>query len=167
MTEGDRGAALRIRRGRGGDWRAARLLFEEVDRLHAELAPEYFRSGGREEKEWRRSIDDPMAAVYVAELGPDGAGKLVGVVTVRIYDTPENPAMVPRRRGHVETLVVAGAARRRGIGRRLMSEVVAWARDRGAVEVVLTTWAGNAAADAFYERLGYRILSRVLHTRID
>jgi ribosomal protein S18 acetylase RimI-like enzyme len=30
--------------------------------------------------------------------------------------------------------------------------------------MVLTTWAGNAAADAFYERLGYRVLSRVLHT---
>ncbi len=28
--------------------------------------------------------------------------------------------------------------------------------------MVLTTWSGNDAADAFYERHGYRVLSRVL-----
>jgi ribosomal protein S18 acetylase RimI-like enzyme len=33
--------------------------------------------------------------------------------------------------------------------------------------MVLTTWAGNAAADAFYERLGYQVLSRVLHMSIE
>ncbi len=32
--------------------------------------------------------------------------------------------------------------------------------------MVLTIWAGNAAAEAFYERLGYQVLSRVLHTRL-
>ncbi|HVV50990.1 MAG TPA: GNAT family N-acetyltransferase, partial [Polyangia bacterium] len=54
-------------------------------------------------------------------------------------------------------------ARRRGLGRRLVAAAADWARAQRAVEVVLTTWAGNAAADAFYERLGYRVLSRVLH----
>ncbi len=71
--------------------------------------------------------------------------------------------MVPRRRAHLETLVVAAAARRRGLGRRLVTAAGDWARAQGAVEMVLTTWAGNTAADAFYERLGYRVLSRVLH----
>ena len=36
----------------------------------------------------------------------------------------------------------------------------------GAVEVVLTTWVGNDEAEAFYERLGYRVLSRVLYAPI-
>ena len=88
------------------------------------------------------------------------------MLIARIYDTPENPAMVPRRRLHVETLVVAGKQRRHGIGRRMMFEVAQWGRGHGAVELVLTTWVGNRDAAAFYERLGYRELSRVLTAQL-
>jgi ribosomal protein S18 acetylase RimI-like enzyme len=70
--------------------------------------------------------------------------------------------MVQRRRIHIETVVVCCKHRRKGIGRRLMDEAVTWGRDNGAVEVVLTTWVGNDDAEAFYARLGYRELSRVL-----
>ena len=87
----------------------------------------------------------------------------IAVLVARVYDTPDNPMMVRRRRLHIETVVVSGNNRRRGIGRRLMSEAATWGRGHGAVEVVLTTWIGNAAAEAFYERLGYRVLSRVLY----
>jgi ribosomal protein S18 acetylase RimI-like enzyme len=44
-----------------------------------------------------------------------------------------------------------------------MAAATEWAKAQRAAEMVLTTWAGNAAAEAFYERLGYRVLSRVLH----
>jgi ribosomal protein S18 acetylase RimI-like enzyme len=44
-----------------------------------------------------------------------------------------------------------------------MDEALAWARACGAEEMVLTTWTGNAEAEAFYQRLGYRVLSRVFH----
>ena len=43
-----------------------------------------------------------------------------------------------------------------------MSAAAAWARERGATELVLTVWAGNTAAEAFYERLGYGVVSRAL-----
>ena len=104
--------------------------------------------GGRRRRVRRRAA--------VRRTGP------IAVLVARIYDTPDNPAMVPRRRLHVETLVVASKQRRHGIGRRLMAEAVAWGRGHGAVEMVLTTWVGNSEAEAFYERLGYRELSRVL-----
>jgi diamine N-acetyltransferase len=156
--------ALRVRRARRQDWPAARSLLAEVDDLHARIAPDYFRPAARVESEWHRLLDDATGAIFVAEVMP--SDRAVGIVVARIYDTPDNPTMVRRRRGHVETLVVAAEQRRRGIGRQLMGESVAWARAQGAVEVVLTTWAGNREADAFYEKLGYRILSRVLHADI-
>jgi ribosomal protein S18 acetylase RimI-like enzyme len=159
------GAAIRVRRAGRSDWPAARDLLREVDDLHAQLAPKYFRSAPRGEDEWQRLIDDDHGAVFVAEpAGSDGA---VAVLVARVYDTPDNPGMVQRRRLHVETLVVCCKHRRRGIGRRLMEECAAWGRGHGAVEVVLTTWVGNQEAEAFYERLGYRELSRVLHTPLD
>jgi ribosomal protein S18 acetylase RimI-like enzyme len=153
-----------VRRARPGDWGTAVGLFREGDQLHVQIAPGYFRASPRPESEWRAMLEDPNGIVFVAESRPDG--RVIGLVVVRIYDTPPDPTMVPRRRGHVETLVVGSGHRRRGVGRMLMEEAVNWARSRGAVELVLTTWAGNAQAEAFYRRLGYRTLSSVLSSPI-
>lgn len=148
-----------IRRARAEDWAAVQGLWREIDELHAALAPAYFRRADRPPHEWAQLVVAPDAAVFLAAPRGEPAA---GAVSVRIYDTPPDPAMVPRRRGHVEMLVVAQAHRRRGIGRRLMEQASAWARQQGAVELVLTVWAGNSAAEAFYQRLGYSVLSRVL-----
>jgi ribosomal protein S18 acetylase RimI-like enzyme len=156
-----------VRRARPEDWPGAEALWGEIDALHAELAPAYFRAGARAELEWRRLLGDPTAVALVAEDGEDGPGRgLWGLLALRVYDTPAEPTMVSHRRAHLETLVVARRARRRGIGRRLVAAAADWARGQGAVEMVLTTWTGNADADAFYERLGYRVLSRVWHAQI-
>jgi len=158
-----------IRRALTDDWEGARALWREVDEQHARLAPAYFRTAARPEGEWRELLAATNAAVFVAtgdESAARGDRTLLGVAVVRVYETPPDPAMVPLRRGHVETLVVARAQRRRGVGRRLMEEVAAWARHEGAAELVLTVWEGNREAEAFYERLGYSALSRVLHARL-
>lgn len=110
---------------------------------------------------------DPHATTLVAESSGrpvrSGSGPpIIGAVLVRVYDTPSDPTMVPRRRAHVEALVVDEAHRRAGVGTALMEAVTAWARERGAVEVVLTVWAGNQAAEGFYQRLGYQVVSRAL-----
>jgi ribosomal protein S18 acetylase RimI-like enzyme len=160
-----------IRRAREEDWEAVQVLWREVDDLHASLAPGYFRKTARSAGEWRDLITAADAAVFVAEAPrQDGGGgrvdRLRGVVSVRVYETPPDPAMVPLRRGHVEMLVVSAAQQRHGVGTRLMHEVASWARRQGAAELVLTVWAGNRAAEAFYDRLGYRELSRVLSTKL-
>jgi ribosomal protein S18 acetylase RimI-like enzyme len=101
--------------------------------------------------------------MLVAEVGGRAAdAALAGAVLVRIYDTPDDPSMVARRRAHVEALVVDERHRRMGIGTALMNAATTWARERGAVEIMLTVWAGNADAEAFYERLGYLVISRAL-----
>ena len=156
--------AIRVRRARPDDWPSVRELMREVDDLHAALAPEYFRSAPRSDAEWSRLMEEDNGAVFVVD--PPGAGGPVAVLVARIYDTPNDPSMVQRRRIHIETVVVCCKHRRKGVGRRLMDEAVAWGRGHGAVEVVLTTWTGNADAEAFYARLGYRELSRVLYAPV-
>jgi len=108
-------------------------------------------------------LSSPNVGLLVEE-GPQGG--LIGAVTVRVFDTPADPSMVPRRRAHVDTLVVDRRHRRGGSGTRLMDAATAWARERGAVELLLTVWAGNRDAEAFYSRLGYRVVSRVLRRKL-
>ena len=95
-------------------------------------------------------------------LTEDSTGVVCGLVHVSVYDTPARPTMVPRRRAHIDDLVVAARVRRRGIGRALVAAASDWARTKGAIEILLTVWAGNDAAEQFYAALGFAPLSQVM-----
>jgi ribosomal protein S18 acetylase RimI-like enzyme len=142
--------------------------------LHAALVPGYFRAAGPPgggvagaPRPSSRFAADPHAVMLVAEGVGDIPPPIIGAISVRAYDTPTDPTMVPRRRAHVEALVVDERHRRAGVGTALMAAATAWARERGAKEIVLTVWAGNAVAEAFYARLGYQVVSSALSKPLD
>ncbi|MFP5407715.1 MAG: GNAT family N-acetyltransferase [Gammaproteobacteria bacterium] len=56
---------------------------------------------------------------------------------------------------NVHDVVVLDSHRGRGIAARLFAEVEAIARERGACKLTLEVLAGNAAARALYEKLGF------------
>jgi len=155
--------AVTVRRGRLADYDAVSRLWAEVDAQHARIAPSFFRAGPPRP---RRRLAEILAgrheALLVAEVKAGRAERVVGVVHVRVFDTPDDPLKVARRRGHVEDLVVARRRRRAGVGRALMEAAAGWCRQQGAAQVLLTVWAGNEEAEAFYAALGYRPVSRVL-----
>jgi GNAT superfamily N-acetyltransferase len=154
--------AISIRRARAADGPALRALFSEVDELHARLLPTFFRTAGdapaRPALRMQGALRGRDAVMLVAEAD----GETVGLVHVELFDTPPVPIMVPCRRGHVEDLIVLLKARRRGVGRRLLDAAATWARDRGAMQLLLTVWEGNVAAERFYRALGYDEVSHVL-----
>lgn len=144
-------------------------LWEEMTAAHARLAPRFFSSteAGRREarrhnaKRLRAILVDRARALLVVE---NSKGRLLGMVSVRVYDTPADPTLVGMRRAHVEEIIVARTARRRGHGRALLDAAAAWAKARGATQLLLTVWSGNAAADRFYDALRFRTVNRVLAT---
>ena len=61
----------------------------------------------------------------------------------------------------VNALWVAGNVRRRGIARKLVAAVCAWAEQRAAGSVVLEVTPSNHAAIALYRSLGFTPLGEV------
>jgi len=59
------------------------------------------------------------------------------------------------REAYLGELVVAPAARRRGVGGRLVGAAEDWARERGLGRVTLETGTANGPARELYARLGY------------
>ena len=157
--------SLRVRPARLDDLAALVMLWRELERLHGSIQPRFFR-GGERGLDWRppELSDAALAGAAPGELVlvAEAAGELVGALAAAIRDTPRSPSMTPCRRLHLETLVVAQRARRRGVGRALMAAVEAQARRLGARQVVLTVWEGNPAASDFYRALGYATVSQVL-----
>ncbi|WP_333843627.1 GNAT family N-acetyltransferase [Pelomicrobium sp.] len=81
-------------------------------------------------------------------IGAFQSGKLVGVLGMRPLET-----MARGQHLHIDDLVVANQARRRGVGRQLLLYAERTARERGFDAVFLDS---RAEALPFYAALGYR-----------
>jgi len=157
----DEALSFRIRSAHLADHLALCDLWSQVDAYHAAIRPDFFVVSGtpaRSKLYLDRIIDDSNQELLVAVSGD----RLLGLIHLQIYDTPKSPVFADRRRAHVEDLVVDTPARRRGVGRALLSSGEDWARRHQATQMVLTLWRGNEAAEAFYDRHGYGTVSQVL-----
>jgi ribosomal protein S18 acetylase RimI-like enzyme len=70
-------------------------------------------------------------------------------------------------RSHLTDVYVLPAARRRGIARTLVAEVVARVRELDAAQLSLDVLSSNADAVAAWQRLGFRDVSRFLASPLD
>ena len=115
---------------------------EEFATLHAIDAECYAPEIAYSRRTMRAFLRLPGAECLVAEEG----GTIVGFILTDRY----------RAAGHIITLDVAPAARRRGVGTALVEAAHASLARAGVREVELETSTANTAAVAFWKRHGYR-----------
>lgn len=132
-----------IREARRGDAAAMAPLIGELG---------YPSSAEQVEKRLERLLALPGAVILVAA---EGAG-LLGVAAVQDLAVLHHDGNFAQ----LMLLVVAAAARRRGVGRALVEASERWARDRGCVRLLVATNLRRADAHAFYEELGFEHTSR-------
>jgi GNAT superfamily N-acetyltransferase len=108
----------------------------------------------------RLILDDPGAGrLFVLRVEGRVAGMANALISV---STAEG-----RRVAVLEDVIVGAAYRGRGLGRRLVEHIAAWAAAHGLPRITLLADQGNAAALAFYERLGFALSEmRVLRKSI-
>lgn len=89
---------------------------------------------------------------HVVRVATDGASDVIGF------------ALVGRTGSYayLQRLAVAPQLRRRGVGRRLVEESLAWASDRGADTLYVNTEPTNTAALALYASLQFTTRTEVL-----
>lgn len=99
------------------------------------------RASTRSEAEWRATLLDRVTFVAFAGTRP------VGLVSGIAGPLPEVAELI--------SMWVAPQYRRRSVGKRLVREVVDWARAEGYQEVRLSVVDDNPGALALYERAGF------------
>lgn len=93
-------------------------------------------------------LDNPaLGRLFVLRAGGRVAGMANALITV---STAEGAPVLL-----LEDVIVSADYRGRGLGRRLIEHVLAWAREEGMARVTLLTDADNDRAQATYGRLGF------------
>ncbi len=127
------------------------LLLHEPS-IQIPLQPDEFTLSVEQERQILADALNSTSAVYfVAEAG----GRLIGEINCR--------RGTRRAFAHIATLGMSVCAewRNRGVGSRLMTEALAWAKSTGAVgRVELFVYADNHAAIHLYEKFGFEIEGR-------
>lgn len=149
MTREGRGAAAHpsvdVREATGADWPAIWPVIREVAAAAETFAMEVRPDEAEARAGWMTS---PPGRVVVAT---DGSGTVVG--TANMY------ANRPHQGSHVASgsLMVAAAARGRGVGRALVRDLVGWAAGQGFAAIQFNAVvATNDAAVRLYESEGFR-----------
>jgi GNAT superfamily N-acetyltransferase len=130
-------------------------LFEELDEHHRLALPAVFRkpAGARREQSWLDwVIAGPDQAILVAE-GPQT--DIAGLVVLIARSVAANSVRDARRFVEIDQLVVASAARRRGVGRSLIEASKTWGRARGISNLEVSAWSVNAETIEFYREVGF------------
>ena len=143
-----------VRRAAERDADAIVRLWREMQDLHAEIEPMVWTTVADADALFRSHLadllGDPDHAVFVAAQGEEALGYLIAAKTRR------PPVLTPPVEGQINTCCVARAARRRGIGRRLVAEAMAWFREQG-LTIARAGWAiGNPASGPFWQAQGFR-----------
>jgi GNAT superfamily N-acetyltransferase len=99
---------------------------------------------------WTRVADGVAANERILLVAEDVDGQIVGTVQI-VTAQPENQP----HRADIAKMLVVRAARRRGVGQRLMSAVDACAQEAGKTVLVLDTVTGGEA-ERLYQRGGWQ-----------
>ncbi|HSI98121.1 MAG TPA: GNAT family N-acetyltransferase [Gaiellaceae bacterium] len=138
---------MTVRRAEPDDAGELVALAESVGREEGRwmLATDRWRSVGEERRYLKACRDHPDAAVLVAE----DEGRVVARLSLS-----RDPHPASR---HVADLglMVATGHRRRGVGRALLEEAVAWARASGVTKLELHVFPWNEPAIRLYESFGF------------
>ena len=122
-----------------------RALADSPDAFGSTLAAE----AGRPDAEWARrlasSADVRVSLPLVAELG----GELIGLAWGRIDASAPDVAALYQ-------MWVAPTHRGRGVGRKLLEAVIAWATAQNAAFLELGVTCGDSPARRLYERAGFK-----------
>jgi ribosomal protein S18 acetylase RimI-like enzyme len=159
-------STITMRPGRPDDAPAVAALLVALHDVHVAAVPDAFRPTtlANEERRYREQhLGAPESRAFVAEAD----GEVVGYLWIRLAMADPLDSSWPRRYADIDSLVVAKTRQGTGIGRQLLDVAHGWAKTQGVTETRLVVYAGNPAALAFYERLGYTTRARTLHRAID
>lgn len=144
-----------IRRATEADRVGLRRLCAELIRVHAGFDSLRFPPAepALENRYEQFLIEQTRADDGIVLVAMSGA-EMVGYAYAALE--PESLKELRAPAGFIHDLAVAASARRRGIGRALLTAALEWLREQNAARVLLGTATQNTAAQKLFREFGFR-----------
>lgn len=98
--------------------------------------------------QWKSLIDSPSVLLVARNAGPQGT--IIAAATLGVFRTPSG------LHGHIEDVIVDTAWRGQGIGTMLVQRLLLIAKKMGIAGVSLTCNPRREAANALYQKMGFK-----------
>jgi GNAT superfamily N-acetyltransferase len=142
------------------DYSAYLERIDELDALHREILPAFFRKPEGEPPRTVEFFDGQLGDPNVLLLGAWVDGELAGFAHAMVREVEQRWLRVGRRDVVIDNLAVGPRWQRHGLGIVLVEAVAEWARQRGAQQLQLDVWEANVGAVRFYESAGFALQRR-------
>jgi GNAT superfamily N-acetyltransferase len=145
---------VKIRRATVEDAELLCRLNASVQHLHVEARPDMFKPHAVTSEmiaDYRSRLSDEAVYVFIGEVN----NKPFGYILAQLVERPENPYTFRKPFVLVDQMSVNPVHQSKGYGDLMMQRVFDLARSHGIATVLLTVWAFNKRAIAFYERQGF------------
>lgn len=151
-----------IRFAENRDVPALLTLLRQVGAVHHDLRPDLFRSNACKygPSQLFALLENSDTPIFVAEE----AGAVVGYGFCQIKKTEKDPVLQDRLTLYIDDLCVLEGYRGKHIGSGIYAEIVRYAKMRKCHAITLNVWAGNTAAEQFYESLGLKPQKTTMET---
>jgi len=127
----------------------ATTVLDELVAAFARLVPQLSNSAPAPTRaELEAIVESPATTLFLAE---DDEGAVIGSLTLALFRTPTGT------RAWIEDVIVDESARGQGAGEALVAEAIQLAAEAGARTVDLTSRPSRDAANALYEKIGFRM----------
>ena len=132
-------------------------LWKEFMDFHSNLDAAFTRSeDGHEEfyKIAKEKISDPNWQLFVAESN----NQIIGYCVAGIEKLPL--VFLFHEYGYVEDIAVTQNYRNKGIGKKLVSEIIKWFEAKNVTRVELNLLANNVETEKFWTGMGFNVFTK-------
>jgi len=142
-----------IREASEADLAYINKLYNQIDEQHHKALPHLFKPSQGIERP-SSLFQDIFSNIKVNFLVAEINETIVGLVHLEIRET-NHPLLNKYQYGHVSDVITDTQWKRKGVGKKLVTEAHEWLINKGVNEVNLTVFSFNKEAVLFYQSLGY------------
>ncbi|MFQ3545746.1 GNAT family N-acetyltransferase [Halobacillus rhizosphaerae] len=155
---------LSIRQAVPNDYESLLPLFRQVHELHVFVRPDVYKENSTpvEPEFFQSQLKDDNQHIFVAVLGDD----LAGVIVTKEEEVAGNSFVQARKVLVINSLSIAEAHRRKGIGKELMNYIFDFGRSLAVDSIELGVSEKNTSAIEFYRSIGMATKSRKLELKM-
>ena len=145
---------MEIRKATATDGMLLSSLCMDVQTLHAEHHPEFFKMPQSDDfamSFFNTLLADNVFHIFIAEED----GQALGYIVCKSMERVENPFTFAMRYLLIDQISVRPQVRGRGVGTALMKQAEVLAGELGVQKIWLDSWGFNIKAHAFFEGVGF------------